>query len=830
MNYKIKRPKLDELLEKSLSTPLTTVVAAPGYGKTTAVTSFAESVDIPVLWITLSELDNDREYFWKSFIHAVTVSDETYARHFEGQSFPTDTENFLTIYLNLLEQRDTLIQDVLIVYDNFELLENPDIMSYIGKNLTLTNLRLHHILISNEKMDKVKNPFYMQYLTPGDYNRITEADLIFNVDDAEKLLSLYNLEGGEYSATELVERSDGWPIFISHYCECGNINKTYLVLYELFENHFFSNYPLSMQMALIKISILSDFDLNLANEVLRSEGDETLTSLTRNIFIYYNFDLETFHMQKVYRHFLQNKIIIFDEEERRRIWNLAADYALRNDNPDGAIEYYMLAKNFENLLECLSEARDTLHCVSKSANIQAFFSETPSGLKKNNPRIDFYIAYTYVSCSQVNFAKLKFEELLDEELLKKVPNHKLIAEIHRSLADISLIKNNLEGMDHLQKAAAIVERELPVFSQSPSMVDENHLFFLPDGDEHTPKDMIAYIDQYMCYRNIVCKNSDFGYEHLFEAEAFYYSGKFRESKVAAKLAISKSLLIKQYNIAMQAHYLLSLIALSERDYATMFQEAEQINNYFTHDEASPYRQLRDILNASFYLEVDDSQRIESWIKENNFDAYEEHPLKKGRNYLVGAIYNLHIGDYSRAHTMLFQMEPLFEQKGLWVLRVYYYLIKSIFFANEKQREKSVSYFAKLYQMIYKYNLYMPVVELGALALPAISMARLPNPYDFNYEWLKDLESKTRAGAENRKGLQAAYKNDQKKLQHNVSNLTKRERNVLSLLSQGYTRNEIAEAMGISINGVKKFINSIYNKLGAKNRADAIYIATQNHII
>ncbi|GHV87538.1 hypothetical protein AGMMS50255_8340 [Spirochaetia bacterium] len=55
-------------------------------------------------------------------------------------------------------------------------------------------------------------------------------------------------------------------------------------------------------------------------------------------------------------------------------------------------------------------------------------------------------------------------------------------------------------------------------------------------------------------------------------------------------------------------------------------------------------------------------------------------------------------------------------------------------------------------------------------------------------------------------------------------LSRRERAVLSHLSQGFTREEIAAAQGLSINTIKSTIRSIYNKLGALNQADAIRVA------
>jgi LuxR family maltose regulon positive regulatory protein len=59
----------------------------------------------------------------------------------------------------------------------------------------------------------------------------------------------------------------------------------------------------------------------------------------------------------------------------------------------------------------------------------------------------------------------------------------------------------------------------------------------------------------------------------------------------------------------------------------------------------------------------------------------------------------------------------------------------------------------------------------------------------------------------------------------AASLSPRELDVLTGLSQGLTREEIAEASSISPNTVKSVIRSVYNKLGALNRADAVRLAT-----
>jgi DNA-binding NarL/FixJ family response regulator len=51
-------------------------------------------------------------------------------------------------------------------------------------------------------------------------------------------------------------------------------------------------------------------------------------------------------------------------------------------------------------------------------------------------------------------------------------------------------------------------------------------------------------------------------------------------------------------------------------------------------------------------------------------------------------------------------------------------------------------------------------------------------------------------------------------------LTSRERQVLGLLSEGLTNQEIALKLGISVLTIKQFTNLIYSKMGVRNRTEA----------
>src|SRR6185503_3231740 len=63
----------------------------------------------------------------------------------------------------------------------------------------------------------------------------------------------------------------------------------------------------------------------------------------------------------------------------------------------------------------------------------------------------------------------------------------------------------------------------------------------------------------------------------------------------------------------------------------------------------------------------------------------------------------------------------------------------------------------------------------------------------------------------------------------VNGLSKREREILELLTKGLMYKEIADALAISMNTVRTYLASIYNKLHVRSRtAAAMYFVQHEH--
>ena len=65
------RKQLIDRLNKRLNRPLSLVCAPAGYGKSTLVSSWLETSDLPAVWLSLDEGDNDLHLFLSYFLTAI---------------------------------------------------------------------------------------------------------------------------------------------------------------------------------------------------------------------------------------------------------------------------------------------------------------------------------------------------------------------------------------------------------------------------------------------------------------------------------------------------------------------------------------------------------------------------------------------------------------------------------------------------------------------------------------------------------------------------------------------------------------------------------------
>jgi LuxR family maltose regulon positive regulatory protein len=149
-------------------------------------------------------------------------------------------------------------------------------------------------------------------------------------------------------------------------------------------------------------------------------------------------------------------------------------------------------------------------------------------------------------------------------------------------------------------------------------------------------------------------------------------------------------------------------------------------------------------------------------------------------------------------------------------------LKAVSFFKLGEKEKAFAALEDAWDMAASNSLDMPFVELGedmralAVAILAEADKGIPRPA------LESIRNKASIYAKKISVVVEHYRSRQKSFVLPVLSLQERE--VLNGLAQGFTREDIAEDVDLSINAVKNVIAGLYTKLGALNRADAVRIA------
>ena len=278
----IARASLLERLNAGLSGKVTLVSAPAGFGKSTLISQWVQTIDRPTAWLSLDEHDNEP----RVFVHSLSAALQSafpdafrgIASLLEARIFPPAL-HVVSLFVNDLADAP---DDVVLVLDDYHLIRNQDIHSLLDLLIKHQPPQLHLVLSSRSDP-----PLPLaQWRAKGHLNDLRPTDLRFTLEETEVFLTQELGKGvTRETAVALYELTNGWIAVLRLAALSLRNTADAAALMERLRRspeHLISNYLLEEtlnqlapdeQELLIKVSILKQFDAELCATILG--GDAT---------------------------------------------------------------------------------------------------------------------------------------------------------------------------------------------------------------------------------------------------------------------------------------------------------------------------------------------------------------------------------------------------------------------------------------------------------------------------------------------------------------------------------------------------------------------------
>jgi len=320
-----------------------------------------------------------------------------------------------------------------------------------------------------------------------------------------------------------------------------------------------------------------------------------------------------------------------------------------------------------------------------------------------------------------------------------------------------------------------------------------------------------------------------GLHELCRGELAFYRGELEEAEKQLSAGLAKARETQQYEVGNRALFYLLRIYLSRgnagaiekilRQLEAELEEPLYLNRHFYHD----------IVLGWYYIQTGRKEKAAPWLKSD----YEDSKLYFGAQGLEKLVRAKYYFAEKRYPAALAAMERQSYAEPILMGDIEMKALEAVCRYRSLDKEGAFRVLEEAYRLASPSGLFMPFAELGKDMRALAETAR------------KDIEAGDKAAGLSARWLEEICRKASvyaKKLYPRMertpagtgygkgSPLSPREINVLTGLSQGLTREEIAGAASISPNTVKSVVRSIYNKLGALNQADAVRIAAEKGIL
>ena len=373
------RLPLIERLARGDPRPIVSVVAPPGYGKTTLLSQWAERNGQSFAWVSVEEPDNDPKVLLTYIAAALDAVEPVDERVFDALASPGSSVPG-SVVPRLGSAFSSMTSPVVLVLDDVHALHNRecrDALSVLadhvpgGSRLALAGRAEPPLRIARLRAE-------------GRILEIGPGDLSLTCEEASSLLRDADVALGEDEVAELHRRTEGWPAGLylaALYLREGGPLASAAVSFggddrlvsEYMESEFLARISRRQRVFLTRTAVLERMSGPLCEAVLELPGSAvTLADLARSNLLLVPLDRrgDWYRYHHLFRDMLLAELERLEPGLIPVLQRRAAGWCLRNGRAEEALEYSMAAGDVDAAADLIEKLVVPTHRQGRVTTIQ----------------------------------------------------------------------------------------------------------------------------------------------------------------------------------------------------------------------------------------------------------------------------------------------------------------------------------------------------------------------------------------------------------------------------------------------------------------------------
>jgi len=394
----VSRSRLIDQLNQGLSRRLILIAAPAGYGKTTLLCDWVAHCGCAVAWLSLDEGDNDPARFLTYLISAVQTIDANFGRDIVTalqSPQPAALADWLPVLIN---QLDDISKPFVLVLDDYHLLTAPEI------HQTLTFLLDHqppqlHLAIATRK----DPPLPLSRLRArGQLIELRQADLRFTPEETAAFLQHdMGVTISSADVATLANRTEGWiaglqlaafslrdKADVSRLIRAFGGSHEYLVDY--FAGEVLAQQPEPLKTFLLQTSILDRMCGDLCEAVTgQTHGQHLLEQLYHTNLFVVPLDTERvwYRYHQLFRELLRKQLQHEAAEQIPELHRRASQWCAAHALIEEAVEHALAAHDEDALGRLLDDHAEALFLRGEHVTLMRWIAALPDAQRQARPAL-----------------------------------------------------------------------------------------------------------------------------------------------------------------------------------------------------------------------------------------------------------------------------------------------------------------------------------------------------------------------------------------------------------------------------------------------------------